>query len=305
MTKFYLVKRRKQPIELRESRDLADTFSMTKIDRYALAALLVAGITWGLTVPLSKLALAWLDPLWLNVGRFGLAAVALAPLARHGLRGAASPAVLGWGAVLYGLAVTLQNIGIAQTSVTHAALILGVVPALVGVAAIASRTGPTAGPLAWLGFASALAGIALVAGKGGGEATLAGDALVLVSAALTAVYIVAQPPLLAGRSAGAVTAVQMAAGAGVTLPVALALGSAPAAGPAAATVAAFAALVVVGSIVPFALYAYGQARVAPVVAGAFVNLEPLVGAAVGAFALGEPLGLPQGAGAAAIVAGIA
>jgi O-acetylserine/cysteine efflux transporter len=61
----------------------------------------------------------------------------------------------------------------------------------------------------------------------------------------------------------------------------------------------------VGTLAPFTLFAYGQARVPAGIAGAFVNLEPLVGAAAGAAAFGDPVGLSQAAGAAAIVAGIA
>jgi drug/metabolite transporter (DMT)-like permease len=43
---------------------------------------------WGLTVPLSKLALEWLDAGWLTVARFAAAAPLLALCARHGLRDA-------------------------------------------------------------------------------------------------------------------------------------------------------------------------------------------------------------------------
>ena len=45
--------------------------------RHAVAALIAAGLLWGTTVPLSKLALEWLSPGWLTVGRFGLAAAVL------------------------------------------------------------------------------------------------------------------------------------------------------------------------------------------------------------------------------------
>ena len=36
----------------------------------ALAALVAAGLLWGLTVPLSKVVLEWLDGGWLTVIRF-------------------------------------------------------------------------------------------------------------------------------------------------------------------------------------------------------------------------------------------
>ena len=62
-------------------------------------------------------------------------------------------------------------------------------------------------------------------------------------------------------------------------------------------------LVTVGSLVPFTLYAYGQARTTPEVAGAFVNLEPLVGVTLGALAFGDPLGGASLLGGAAILVG--
>src|SRR3954451_1309346 len=227
--------------------------------RTALAALTAAGVIWGLTVPLSKLALTWLDPTWVTAARFALAAPVLAVIGRAGLRAAATPRVAAWGAGGFGGVVLLQNLGIERTSVSHAALIVGAVPALVALGAAASGRA-AAGPLAWAGFVTALAGVGLVAGAGG-SASLGGDALVLVSTVLCAMYIVAQARLLRGRDAVAVTAVQMGASALAVLPVAL-LGGGPAAGaPTPGALGATLALVTVGSIVPFALYAYGQARV--------------------------------------------
>ena len=271
--------------------------------RGALAALTVAGLMWGLSVPLSKVALGWLDPAWLSAARFAVAAPVLLLVARHALRGALDAKVAAWGVVGFGAVILLQNLGIARTSVSHAALIIGVVPALVAVTATLRRAA-TAGPLAWAGYAVALGGVGLVAG-GGGEATLTGDALVFASAVLTALFIEAQSRLLPGRDAAAVTAVQMAAAALVLIPVAVLLEGAPPAGaPAAGPALAFAALVVAGTLLPFVLYATGQARVTAELAGAFVNVEPLVGAMVGAALFHDVFGPAQTLGATAILGGI-
>jgi drug/metabolite transporter (DMT)-like permease len=143
----------------------------------------------------------------------------------------------------------------------------------------------------------------IVAG-GGGPVSVTGDLLVLASAALSALTIEAQSRLLPGRDPVAVTAVQMAAAAAATLPLALLAGRPPVAGPTALEAVNALGLVTVGSLVPFALYAYGQARVSAEVAGAFVNLEPLVGAAVGALAFHDPFGGTHAAGALAVVLGI-
>src|SRR4051812_37198469 len=189
------------------------------MNRSALLALTAAGLMFGLTVPLSKLALGWLDPTWLAAARFGLAAPVLALVGRRALREAATLPVAAWGAVGYGAMVVLQNLGVERTSVTHAALIFGAVPVLVAAgSALAGRA--LAGRAAWTGFAVALGGVALVAGSGG-RSSLLGEGLVLASAALGAGLIVVQGGLLAGRDPVAVTAVQMAAAAGFALLAAL------------------------------------------------------------------------------------
>src|SRR4051812_8124258 len=271
--------------------------------RNAFLALAAAGTIWGLTIPFSKLALGWLDPLTLAVARFAVAAPLLALFAtRRSLRAAAGWQVFVWGAVFYGLGVALQNGAIGLTSVTHAALILGAVPALVALMA-AARGSSASTSQSWVGCVIAIAGVGLVAGSGGGS-SLAGDALMFASAVASAAYVVAQPRVLAGRDPVAVTVVQMVAGASVTLPFAVFADGAPAAAVAGPALWGFLGLTVLGSLLPFALYAYGQARVAPEVAGAFVNLEPLVGAALGSFMFGDPFGSAQLIGTVALLLGI-
>jgi O-acetylserine/cysteine efflux transporter len=286
--------------------------------RHAVAALIAAGLLWGTTVPLTKLALEWLTPGWLTAVRFGLAAAVLLAVARrrgHGraqqpaqrsaLRQAFTPAVLAAGALGYGGSVMVQNAGITRTSVTHAALLIGAVPVLVAIiAAVWHRT--VARPVAWFGFALSLGGVGLVtAGGGGGGATMAGDGLVLVSLLLSAAVTVAQARLLTGRDPVAVTAVQFLGAALGSLPVAALTEGAPAAPASAGVVLAVVALALAGTLVPFTLFAFGQSRVSAEVAGAFLNLEPLVGAVAGVVAFGDPAGLAQIAGGMAILAGIA
>jgi len=176
-------------------------------NRRIFIALVSAGLLWGTTVPLSKLALNWLPPGWLTVVRFAVAAAILLPAARHQLRAAFRPAVLASGAVGYGATVAVQNAGITRTSVTHAALLIGTVPVLVAtIAAVWHRT--VARPVAWVGFALSLAGVGLVTGGRGGGASTVGDALVLASLLLSATFTVAQARLLHGRDPIALTVVQ-------------------------------------------------------------------------------------------------
>jgi O-acetylserine/cysteine efflux transporter len=273
--------------------------------RRAVAALTAAGLLWGTTVPLSKLALGWLAPGWLTFVRFGLAAailIAVAPRAQ--MRAACTPSVLASGAIGYGGSVVVQNAGITRTSVSHAALLIGATPVLVAIiAAFWHRT--VARPVAWVGFAVSLAGVGLVAGGGGGSATATGDGLVLASLLLSSAFTVAQARRLQGRDPVALTAVQFLGAALAALPFSVAAEGVPAlpAGP--GVVLAVAGLAAGGTLLPFTLFAYAQGRVSPEVAGAFLNLEPLVGAVAGVVVFGDPAGPVQLAGGAAILAGIA
>ena len=272
--------------------------------RHAVAALVAAGLLWGSTVPLSKLALAWLAPGWLTAARFGLAAAVLLPVARRrGLR-VLEPRLLAAGAAGYGGTIIIQNAGIMRTSVTHAALLIGAVPVLVAIIAAVWHQA-VARPLAWLGFAVSLGGVGLVtAGGGGGGASVRGDGLVLASLVLSAAFTVVQGRLLPGRDPVAVTAVQFLGAALGALPVAVLSEGAPAGPGRAGPVLAVAALAVAGTLAPFTLFAYGQSRVPAQVAGAFLNLEPLVGAMAGIMFFGDPAGPKQLAGGLAVVAGI-
>jgi O-acetylserine/cysteine efflux transporter len=271
----------------------------------AVAALTAAGLLWGTTVPLSKLALEWLPPGWLTAARFSVAALILLALAsRRGLRDACTPVVLVSGAAGYGGSVLLQNAGISRTSVTQAALLIGAVPVLVAViAALWHHT--VARPVAWVGFAVSLAGVALVAGGHGGGATLGGDGLVLASLLLSATFTVAQARMLPGRDPVSVTAVQFLGAALAGLTYSAATEGPPPAPHAVGPVLVVAALTAGGTLLPFTLFAYGQSRVSAEVAGAFVNIEPLVGAVAGIVLFGNPAGPAQVAGGAAILGGIA
>ncbi len=275
--------------------------------RNAVAALTAAGLLWGTTVPLSKLALQWLPPGWLTVARFGLAAAVLLAVAargRLGLRAAFTPQILFSGAIGYGGSVVVQNAGITRTSVTHAALLIGAVPMLVAViAALWHHT--VARPVAWAGFVVSLVGVGLIAGGGGGGATLGGDGLVLASLLISATVTVAQSRLLTGRDPAAVTAVQFLGATLGALAFAVWTEGAPAIPATPGPVLAVAALAVGGTLLPFTLFAFGQSRVSSEVAGAFLNLEPLVGAIAGVVVFGNPFGPGQLAGGAAIMVGIA
>src|SRR5690349_13120981 len=100
----------KSTVEIQRIRAIMNLMNTTR--RTAIFALSAAGILWGLTVPLSKLALAWVGPGWLTVARFAAAAPLLALAGRRRLREALVPRVVAAGAVGFGGVVMLQNQGI-------------------------------------------------------------------------------------------------------------------------------------------------------------------------------------------------
>lgn len=270
----------------------------------AVIALAAAGVAWGASVPLSKVALTWLGPGWLATGRFAIAAIVLfAFVGRHKLRAAFSLPVLAWGAVGYGGSVLVQNAGVAATSVTHAALLIGTGPILIAVIA-AIWQHAVARPVAWAGFGLSLAGVAAIAGGQGGGATGRGDVLVLAATLIAAAMTVAQGNLLNGRDPVAVTAIQFAGAAVATLPFALGTQGIPAAPSGTGPVLALAALIIVGTAAPFTMFAYGQRHVSAELAGTFLNLEPLVGALAGVLFFANPAGPRQILGGVTIVTGI-
>jgi hypothetical protein len=174
----------------------------------------------------------------------------------------------------------------------------------VAVLAVACRQGVTR-PAAWAGFGLSLAGVAVIASGRGGGASLGGDALVLLAQLGSAGFVVSQARLLRGRDPLAVTAVQLLAAAVVTLPLALTTEGLPASHASPAALLATIGLIVAGTVGPTTLFAFGQSHVSADVAGAFLNLEPLVGAVTGIVLFGNQVGLAQLSGGAAILAGIA
>jgi O-acetylserine/cysteine efflux transporter len=272
-------------------------------DRTALSAIFVACVIWGTTVALSKVTLTWLDPSWLAVLRFGLAVPLLALVARRELRAALTPTVVAAGVLGYGVSMLLQNEGVEHTSVAHAAIIVGALPAVIAVLSLVLRRGrPTR--LAWLGYVVGGLGIALVAGGKGGGAAVNGDLLMLISVVGTGFFMMMQPAALRGRNVTAVTAVEFLAGALTSLPFAVIGHGAPEVPAHAGPVIAFVVLALVCTALPFWLFAYGQARVAPALAGGLANIEPLVGAMLGWIAFGDPAGAAQLLGAVIVMVGI-
>jgi len=271
--------------------------------RAAFIALAVAGLFWGLGFPLGKLALRAVEPAHMVLLRFAVASIAALPFALAGAEARAlfrSPPVLLAG-VFYGLAFMVQFEGLAGVTVTLAALLVGAMPALIAVAA--HLMGERVSRASWTGVAAATIGAGLIAGKPGGAGTAIGIALSLLSLLIFLAWLIVLKRAPVTRSAMAVPSVTLVVATATVLPVALLLHGAP---PLALGTVAWSGIVGQGLLSTFlatAAWQYGAARVDSASAGVFINIEPLIGAALGIGLFGDPAGWPLVLGGVLIVAG--
>ena len=196
--------------------------------------------------------------------------------------------------------------GVAQTSVSNAALIIGATP--VAVAVISALLGrERIAPWHWLGAAVSVAGIYFVVGRSaefGGE-TWRGDVLVMVSVACWAAYTLGAGRLIARHSPLFITGATMAIG-GVpyvvaTIPQFLTVhwGDVSSWTWISLVLSALLALNVAYLIWYMGVQTIGAARTSM-----FSNLVPITAMTVAAVWLGEPLTRTKVLGAAAVLTGV-
>jgi drug/metabolite transporter (DMT)-like permease len=270
---------------------------------FAIAALIVAGAGWGVGLPLGKVALRDFDAAHMVMLRFIVAALAAAPFALaspEARRLFRSPRVILAG-VAYGWAFVMQFEGLARVSVSVAALLVGVMPAMVAVCA--RLMGEPVSRLSWAGVAGATLGAAVMAGAPSGEATALGIALSLGSLLVFLVWVVALRRAPETSSPMALPAVVIVASAVAILPVAFLLHGAPALHAHPAAWAAIAGQGLVSTLVSTAAWQYGSTRVGSATAGVFINVEPVVGSMLGVWAFHDRLTVGLMAGGALILAG--
>jgi len=196
--------------------------------------------------------------------------------------------------------------GVAITSVSNAALIIGATPVVVALAsALLGRE--RLGPLHWVGAALSVAGIYFVVGFGAafGGATIRGDLLVVGSIFCWATYTLGAGRLMSRHSPLYITGMTMVVGAipyvAVALPQMLEVDwrQVSLGGWAALVFSALLALNVAYLIWYVAVRQLGPSRTA-----IYSNVVPIVAIAVAAVWLKEPLTRSKLAGAAAVLTGV-
>ncbi len=258
-------------------------------DGARFAAIVVACVLWGGTFFFGKIALAELTVLQLTLGRFAIAAAVMIPLAlwtREWPRWSDLPKFSL--AAFLGVPVTfvLQYGGLAFTTSTDAALIVGGFPLIMAIGASLFR-GERLGQVGWTVVSLSTVGVGLVIGTPQGG--WLGRILVFVSLIAAVSWVVLTKSLLESYSPVAVTAWVLGIGAVMTLPITLLWDGLPALDLSARVIGSILALGIACTAITFTLWNWGLERIEASRAGVFVNLEPVIGAVLGVGLLGEPL----------------
>lgn len=272
--------------------------------RWATAALVGATALWGASFLFGKVALRELSVGHTVLWRFVLAAVVFLPFVRRVPRPASAREVGHFAvAALLGIVGVsiLQVEGLARTTATKAALMIGTLPPMAAVAAVVvlrERLSVQVG----VSLALSCVGLALVIGVPGGGGSAVGDLLVVTSVAVSVVFILMLRTLTV-RYGALATSVWLVLFGAVWLLVLVPLRDGMPPLPARpATWAALLGLAVLCTGVSQPLWNAGLRTLGAARASLFVNLEPTFGAILGVVVLGEPVGTGLLVGAPLVLA---
>ncbi|UQN08463.1 DMT family transporter [Deinococcus sp. QL22] len=261
---------------------------MTTSAALPILALALANGLWGTTFLLGKVTLDVLPVAHVVLLRFTFAALTLLPFALAKLRFPQRrdvPLFVLTGLLQVPATYLLQVGGLAHTSASSAALILGVLAPLLALGAW-RFAGERLSRLGWAAIATSTLGVALIVGSPGPGRTVLGDSLVFASTFAAVGGLLLSQRLVRSYGPVITAAWTLTAGTFLTFPFALLSGRldlhlAP-------TVwAALAGLGIGCTALTLVLWNWGVSRTSASFAGVFVNLEPLVGALLGVLVLHE------------------
>lgn len=253
---------------------------------------------WGCGFFFGKIALAEMNVGAMVLYRFLFAALGLLPLVithRPGLNASEWRRLLFASALGVPIQFILQFWGLSLTTVSHAALMVGTMPVILALGAIAFAHEKLPA-LGWIALAGSTTGAALIALSGhrtatAGGPTLTGDLLVVVSLAIAMFWVLVNKSLVVHHSPVVVTAYGLLSG---TLMLALIVPPIYGLPPIHhVTLKAWLALAASGLFCTAAstlLWNWGLAHVPASQAGVLLNFEPLIGSLLGVFLLHETLG---------------
>jgi len=269
-------------------------------------------VAFGLSFVATKYALRGFEPLLLALLRFTLAGGMLWVVwrLRRGAERASRRELLRLallGFVSLTVYFSFENLGIARTSASEAAILIATIPIFVVLLNVFTLR-ECNGARQWAGILLSFAGIVALVLLGGGSSaggSLTGNLLVLAASLSGAAYTILARRMLVSRPALYVTAFQNLFGALFMLP--LAIGEAFIAGvrrPTAGAAGGVLFLTVVCSITAYLLLNYAFRFIPASRVSVFINLTPVVAVASAYLLLGERLTAWQAAAAVVVVAGV-
>jgi drug/metabolite transporter (DMT)-like permease len=278
---------------------------MTRIDTkmLGLTAIIAACVFWGTSFYFGKIALRELSAMQVVWWRFALATALLAPLlgirtAHLRSRGARAGALLTRplrrdlplfllnALVMVPLQFVLQFEGLARTTASSAALLVGVFAPMMALAGVffARERLQASG---WLAVAVSTLGVGVMVGLPGPGRTLAGDLMVVASLVCAVGMVLVTQRLLRRYEALSVTVWSAGLGTLLLLPWSYLTGEWPTLTMSGWTWAALFGLGFGCTAVAFSLWNWGLRYIPASRAGIYVNLEPFFGALLGVFVLHE------------------
>jgi drug/metabolite transporter (DMT)-like permease len=258
----------------------------------------LAGSLWGCGFFFGKIALAEMGFAHMVLYRFLFAMAVLAPLVathRPGLNRREWALLFSASFLGVPLQFLIQFYGLSLTTVSHASLMVGTLPVVLAVGATLFAH-ERLDSLGWWALTASTCGAALIAlagrhHSGTGEASLAGDLLVVLSLIISLFWILLNKRLVERHSPIVVTAYGLLLGTlMLALWVPLRYGMPPLASVSLKAWMALAASGVLCTATTTLLWNWGMTQVPASQAGVLLNMEPLVGSLLGVFVLQEKLG---------------
>jgi len=282
-------------------------------DRTAYLALVAAGCLWGTGFYFGKIDLVEMSVGHMLLYRFLFACVGLIPIMlmqRTTPRLHDLPVFLVTAALYVPVQSIVQFEGLARTTVSHASLMVGTVPLLLALGAVLFTKERLDGR-GWLLLTVSTIGAALIVFQAhsntaaSGGPSLLGDVLVLVSMFTSIAWVLVTQCMEhfgSGYSAATMSAYIIAFGTAMLAAWVLTTeGLPPVAGISMRAWVALAAQGLLATTLPTLLWNWALMRVTAARAGIFVNVEPIVGTALGVVLLRESLGLAAMLGGVLII----
>lgn len=271
--------------------------------RLAVLALTTVGVLFGVSFLFGKWALQEMGPAHVTLSRFALASAALLPYAlfkgvwpkRRDL-----PLFVLVGFLTVPATYVVQYLGLALTSATAAALIVGCGAPMIAVFGrlfLAERLGK----VGWTAVGASTVGVTLTVARPGADNDWLGNVLVLLSLLAVVGWALFGKRIYQEYPPVPATAWLLALGTLTLTPVALLWEGVPRLD---LTAIGWISVLVLGlgcSAATYTLWSWGVGRVPVSRAGVFLNIEPLVGALLGVLVLGDTWGTATVVGGALIV----